>query len=111
MSVVFEFVCKPYVLKGVIALDTNLRMITAYDGPKVRRYRTRFVDALSKRKRAGEIQKKYPSILRGEDITKKEILSGIRALRRKARNIVTGSSWKFSKQIVLKALKHGMQLL
>jgi putative transposase len=100
VSIVFEFVYKPYVPKGIIALDTNLRMVTACDGSKVRRYRTRFVDALSKRKRAEELQRKYPKRWRYNE----KILSRVKALHRRARNIVVDWSWKLAKQVVQKAL-------
>ena len=103
VSIVFEFCYKPYIPRGIIALDINLRTITAYDGSKTRRFRTRFVDVLSKRKRAEELQKKYPERWRFNE----KILSRIKALHRKARNIVTDWCWKFAKQVVLKALKHG----
>jgi putative transposase len=103
VSIVFEFVCKPYAPKGIIALDINLRMVTVYDGSEVRRYRTRFVDALSKRKRAEELQKKYPERWRFNE----KILSRVKALHRRARNIVIDWSWKFAKHVVLKALRHG----
>ena len=103
VSVVFEFVYKPYTPRGIIALDINLRTVTIYDGFKVRRYRTRFVDALSKRKRAEELQKKYPKRWRYNE----KILSRVRELHRRARNIIADWSWKLAKQIILKALKKG----
>jgi len=103
VSVVFEFVYKPCVPKGIIALDTNIRMVTAYDGSEVRRYRARFVDALSKRKRAENLQSKYPKRWRFNG----KILSRVRELHRRARNIVIDWSWKFAKHVVLKALRHG----
>ncbi|MFZ8783680.1 MAG: RNA-guided endonuclease TnpB family protein, partial [Desulfurococcaceae archaeon] len=103
VSIVFEFVYKPYVPRGIIALDTNLRMITAYDGSEVRRHRARFVDALSKRRRAEELQKKYPKRWRYNE----KILSRIKALHRKAKNITVDWSWKLAKQIALKALRRG----
>jgi len=103
VSIVFEFVYKPYVPKGIIALDTNLRMVTAYDGSEVRRFRARFVDALSKRKRAEELQSKYPKRWRFNE----KILSRVKALHRRARNIVIDWCWKFAKQVALKALRHG----
>jgi len=103
VSVVFEFVYKPYVPKGIIALDTNLRMITAYDGSEVRRHRARFVDALSKRKRAEKLQKKYPKRWRHNE----KILSRVKALHRKAKNIVVDWCWKFAKHVVLKAFMKG----
>ena len=60
VSVVFEFNYKPYTPRGIIALDVNLKTITAYNGSEIRRFKTRFVDALSKKKRAEELQEKYP---------------------------------------------------
>jgi putative transposase len=103
VSIVFEFTYKPYAPKGIIALDINLRTVVAYDGSEVRRYRTRFVDALSKRKRAEELQKKYAKRWRFNE----KILSRVKALHRKSRNIVIDWSWKLAKHVVLKALKHG----
>jgi len=103
VSIVFEFAYKPYAPKGLMALDINLRTITAYDGSKVRRYRARFVDALSKKRRAEELQKKYPERWRYNE----KILSRIKALQRKARNIIVDWSWKLAKQVVQKALRHG----
>jgi IS605 OrfB family transposase len=103
VGVVFEFRYEPYTPKGLMALDINLRMVTAYDGFKVRRYRTRFAEALSKRKRAEDLQRKYPERWRyGE-----KILSRVKELHRKARNIVADWSWKLAKQIILKTLKKG----
>jgi putative transposase len=103
ISIVFEFKYKPYVPRNIIALDVNLKTIVAYNGFGVRRFKTRFTDALSKRKRAEELQKKYPKRWRFN----KRILNRISSLHRRSRNIVTDWSWKFAKQIVLRALKHG----
>jgi len=103
VSIVFESVYKPCMPKGVIALDINLRTITAYDGSKTRRYKTRFIDALSKRKRAEELQKKYSKRWRYNE----KILEKVKSLHRKAKNIVVDWSWKFAKHVVLKALRHG----
>jgi putative transposase len=103
VSIVFEFAYKPYEPRGIIALDINLRMVTACDSSKVRRYRTRFVDALSKRKRAEELQRKYPKRWRYNE----KILSRVKELHRRARNIIADWSWKLAKQIILKALKKG----
>jgi len=103
VSIVFEFRYEPYVPRGIIALDINLRTVTAYDGSEVRRFRTRFIDALSKRKRAEELQKKYAKRWRYN----KKILERVRSFHRKARNIVIDWSWKLAKQVVLKALRHG----
>jgi putative transposase len=103
VSIVFEFRYEPYVPKGIIALDINLRRVTAYDGSEVRRFRTRFVDALSKRKRAEELQRKYPERWKYSE----EILSRIKELHRKARSIVVDWCWKLAKQVVQKALIKG----
>jgi putative transposase len=101
VSIVFEFMYRPYVPRGIIALDVNLRMVTAYDGSKVRRYKTRFVDALNKRRRAEDLQKRYPKRWRYS----KKILSRVKVHHRKAKNIATDWCWKLAKQAVLKALK------
>ena len=103
VSIVFEFMYKPYAPRGIIALDINLRTITAYDGSDVRRYKTGFVDALSKRKRAEELQKKYAKRWRFNE----KILSRVKALHRKTRSIVVDWSWKLAKHVVLKALIKG----
>jgi putative transposase len=103
VSVVFEFTYKPYMPRGIVALDVNLRMVTAYDGSDIRRYKTRFIDALSKRKRAEDLQRKYPKRWRYNE----KVFSRIKALHRRARNIVVDWSWKLAKQVVLKALRHG----
>jgi putative transposase len=85
VSIVFEFCYKPYIPRGIIALDINLRTITAYDGSKVRRYRAKFVDALGKRKRVEDLMRRYPERWRFNE----NILSKVKALHRKSRNIVT----------------------
>jgi putative transposase len=103
VSVVFEFMYKPYTPRGMVALDINLRVVTMYDGSDIRRYKTRFMDALSKKKRAEELQKKYPKRWRYNE----KIFNRVRKLRRKARNIVIDWCWKLAKQVVLKALRHG----
>jgi len=101
-NIVFELRYEPYVPRGMAALDINLRTITVYGGSKVRRYKTRFVDALSKRERAEELQKKYSKRWRYSE----KILSRVRELHRKARNIVVDWCWKLAKQVVQKALRH-----
>jgi putative transposase len=100
VSMIFEFCYKPYISRGIIALDINLRTITAHDGSEIRRFRTRFIDAL-RRRRAEELQKKYPKRWRYS----KKILSKVKALHRKARNIVTDWCCN-SLKVALKALKH-----
>jgi len=85
---VFEFCYKPYTPRGLMALDINLRTVTAYDGFEVRRFGTRFIDALSKRRRAEDLQRKYPGRWRHNE----KILSKVKALHRKARNIVATES-------------------
>ena len=102
VSIVFVIRYRPYVPRGAIGLDMNLRQITTCDGSNVRRYRTRFIDALSKRARAEELQKKYHKRW-GYN---KRILSRVRALHRKARNIVVDWCREFAKYIVLKAKKY-----
>jgi len=103
VSIVFEARYTPYAPRGVIALDVNLRHVVSYDGSKIRRYRTRFVDALSKRARAEEIERKYPRMWRFNE----KILNRVRNLHRRSRNIVIDWCRKFAKEIVLKAKKRG----
>ena len=58
---------------------------TTYDGSEVKGFKTRFVNALGKRKRAEELQEKYPKKWRYNE----RILGRARSLHRRARNIVT----------------------
>lgn len=85
VSIVFEFNYKPYAPRGIIAPDVNLRAIAVYDGFEVKRFKTRFVDALSKKKCAEELQEKYPKRWKYSE----RILSRIRSLHKRAKNIVT----------------------
>ena len=102
MSTVFEFRYKPYVSREVITLDTNLRTATTYGGSKIGRYKTRFVDALSKRKHAEELQRKHPKRWRRNE----RILSGLKLFTGEVgASLLTGAGR--SLQVVLKALKHG----
>jgi len=103
VSIVFETRYAPYIPRGVIALDVNLRHIVSYDGSEVRRYRTRFVDALSKKARAEDIQRKYPKRWRYNE----KILNRIKELHRRSRDIVVDWCRKFAKEIVLKAKRYG----
>ena len=103
VSILFEVRYKPYIPRGAVALDMNLRQIVVYDGSNVRRYRTRFVDALSKKARAEELQKKYPKRWRYNG----RIMNSVRALHRRARNVVVDWCRKLAKELVHKAKKHG----
>jgi len=103
ISIVFETRYKPYTPRGVVALDVNLRHIMSYDGSKVRRYRTRLIDALGKRGRAEEIQRKHPKMWR----CNKKILNRIRELHRRSRSIVVDWCREFAKEIALRAKRHG----
>ncbi|MEL9998069.1 MAG: hypothetical protein QXH99_06215 [Sulfolobales archaeon] len=64
ISIVFEFDYRPYVPKGLIAIDINLKMVVAFDGCDVKRFRTKFMKALSRKKRTEEIQKRYSRMWR-----------------------------------------------
>ncbi|WP_054848951.1 RNA-guided endonuclease TnpB family protein [Vulcanisaeta sp. JCM 14467] len=107
VSIVFEVRYEPYAPKGFMAVDVNLRMITTFNGTEVRRFRTRLIDALSKRARVEELQKKYPKRWRFNE----RILNRIKALHRRARNIVIDSSWKLAREIVTRAYKHGHAII
>jgi len=103
VSIVFKVRYTPYIPKGVVALDLNLRCVVSYDGSDVRRYRTRFIDALSKKARAEEVRKKYPKRWRYN----KRILKRVRNLHRRSRNIVVDWCRKYAKEITWKARKYG----
>ena len=60
VSMAFEVEYKPYTPQGVIGLDINLVKLVYYDGKKVRGVDTPFLEALSLRAKAEEIQRKYP---------------------------------------------------
>ena len=108
VSIVFETKYQPYAPRGFMAIDVNLKTIATFNGYEVRRYRTRFTDALSKRAMAEELQGKYPKRWRYN----KRILNRVRALHRRARNIINDSSWKLAKEIVTRACrrKHAIVL-
>ena len=97
----FEFEYRPYDPKRVITVDINLRQIVLFDGERIRRIDTRFVEALSLKAHAENIQKKYPNRWRYN----KRIFNRIRELHRRARNIVSDWCRKVAKYIVLKAKK------
>ncbi len=107
VSIIFELKYRPYTPRGLLALDINLIHVVLYDGCSVRRIKTRFKDALSKRARAEELQKKYPKLWRYND----RILHRIRELHRKARNIVIDSCWKIARTIILEAKKRGYAIV
>ena len=102
VSIVFEVVYKPYTPRGAVAVDMNLRHIVTYNGSSVRRHRTKFVDALSKRARAEELMRKYPKRWRYNE----EMLSRVKALHRKARSIAIDWCRKFAKELILKTKRH-----
>jgi len=102
INIVFEVEYKPYIPRGAIALDVNLRRVVAYDGSSIRRYKTRFINALSRKARAEELQKKHPKRWRYNT----RILNGIKKLHKRAKNIVIDWCRKFAKEMALKAKKH-----
>ena len=101
ISIPFEFEYKPYEPRDAIAIDINLRKLTIFDGSKVRRFDTRFVDALSHKAHAEELQRKYPNRWRFNE----RILNRIRSLHRRGKNIVVDWCRKFAKYVVAKARK------
>jgi len=103
ISIVFETRYEPYTPRGIVALDINLKHVVSYDGSETRRYRTRFVDALSKRGEAEEVQRKYSKKWRYNE----RILYRIRELHRRSKNIIIDWCWKFAKHVVLKARRYG----
>ena len=107
VSIVFEARYKPYTPRSAVALDVNLKQIVSYDGASIRRYKTRFIDALSKKARAEELQKKYPKRWRYNN----RILKRIRTLRRRTKNIAIDWCRKFAKEIVLKVKKYNYAIV
>ena len=101
VSIVFELDYRPYAPRGLMALDVNLKKAAAFDVSDVKRYETEFSEALNKRARAEELQKKYPKRWRYSERT----LKRVRSLHRKAKNVVIDSCWKLAKEIVFKASK------
>ena len=99
VSIVFEFRYKPYTPRGFTAVDLNLRTVTVFNGSEAGRYKTRFVEALGKRARAEELQRKYPRMWKYNG----RILSRIKALHRRDRNIINDFCWKLAREIVVKA--------
>jgi len=72
---------RPYIPRGAITLDTNFRHVVSYSGSKVRRHRTRFIGALSKKARAEEIKRKHPKRWRFNE----KIMSMIKELHGRSR--------------------------
>ncbi len=97
----FEFMYSPYVPRGAVAIDINLRKLTVFDGKKIRRLDTRFINALTLKAHAEKLQRKYPKRWRYN----KRILNRIRSLHRRARNIIIDWCRKVAKYIVVKALR------
>ncbi len=101
ISIPFRWEYDPYIPRKLISLDINLRKVVMYDGRKIRRMNTRFIEALSLKIHAERIQKRYPRMWRYN----RRILGRIRKLHRRSRNIVIDWSRKFAKYIALKARK------
>ncbi len=95
----FEFEYRPYKPRRAISVDINLRQIVLFDGGRVRRIDTRFIEALSLKAHAENIQRRYPRRWRYNS----RILGRIRALHRRTRNVVVDWCRKVAKNIVLKA--------
>ena len=92
---------KPYKPKGLVSLDTNLKKVVIYNGKRIRRINTRFMEALYLKHLAENVQKHH-SYAWGRNEKWLEI---IRTLHRRSRSIVIDWSGKFAKYIVLKAKK------
>ena len=97
----FRWEYNPYKSKRLFSIDINLKKVVIYNGRRVRRIDTRYVEALYLKHLAEDVQKRHSYAWRRN----KEWLEIIRALHRKSRNIVVDWSRKFAKYIVLKAKK------
>ena len=95
----FRWEYNQYKPRRLIAQDTNLRHLVLFDGKRFRRVKTRFIEALSLKAHAENLQKKYPRMWRYN----KRILSRIRSLHGRSRNMVVDWSRKYAKYLVLKA--------
>ncbi len=95
----FRWVYNPYSSKRVISIDINLRKVVVYNGLCVRRFDTRFTEALYLKHLAEDVQKCHSYVWRRN----RKWLGIIRALHRRSRNIVVDWCRKFAKYIVLKA--------
>ena len=99
VSIPFRWEYEPYEPRRVISLDINLKKVVIYNGERVRRIDTRFIEALRLKHLAEDVQRRHGYAWRRG----KKWLSIIRALHRKSRNIVIDWSRKFARYIVLKA--------
>ena len=107
IAIPFKWEYQSYEPRSFISLDLNLKTLVIHDGRKIRRYKTRFPDAYSKKVHAERLQKKYPKRWRYD----KRILNKIRNLHRKGRNVVVDWTRKFAKQLVLSAKKRGLAIV
>ncbi|RLG44213.1 MAG: transposase [Thermoproteota archaeon] len=98
IAIPFRWEYKPYKPKRLISIDINLKKVVVYNGKRIRRIDTRFMEALSLKIHAERIQKKHPRMWRYNE----RILDRIRSLHRRSRNIVVDWYRKFAKYIVLK---------
>ncbi len=84
ISIPFKWIYKPYSPKGLISLDINLRKIVIFNGRRIRRINTRFIEALYRKHLAEDVQKRHSYAWRRND----KWLEIIRALHRRSKNIV-----------------------
>ena len=99
IAVPFRWEYKPCKPERLISIDINLKKVVVYNGKRIKRIDTRFMEALSLKIHAERIQKKHPRMWRYNE----RILDRIRSLHKRSRNIVIDWSRKFAKYIILKA--------
>ncbi len=97
----FRFEYKPYMPRRILALDVNLRQLTLYDGRRVRRIKTRYLEALRLKHLAEEVQKRHPYSWRRNS----RLLGLVGALHRRSARIVLDWSRKMAKYLILRARK------
>ena len=95
----FRFDYNPYKPRRVLAVDVNLKQLTVYDGRRVRRIETRYLEALRLKHLAEEVQKRHPYSWRRN----KRLLRLIGSLHRRSARIVLDWSRKVAKYVVSKA--------
>ncbi len=99
IAVPFRWEYKPCKPERLISIDINLKKVVVYNGKRIKRIDTRFMEALSLKVHAERIQKKHPRMW----MYNGRILDRIRCLHIRSRNIVVDWSRKFAKYMVLKA--------
>ena len=99
----FRFEYEPYEPRSVLALDINLKQLTLYDGTRVRRLKTRYIEALRLKHLAEYVQRRHPYSWRRSE----KLRELVGSLHRRGRRVVLDWSRKTAKYIVTVAKRIG----